>query len=458
MSIRSAVCYSLSLNSQDVLAHLRLIEPFHLAGINIIDGIVNNQPDYEAVLKGDIVVIQRDFPRMFEDYQSIVKIAKQEKKPIVFDLDDLLFCLPENHPARESQHYVSSFIPMFQALRDADMITVSTRKLKEILDQYHNNVVVLPNFFLDALWQLRPPVKKHLKNEVLTIGYMGGNTHEADLEYIAPVLLNIAERYPGRVNFHFLGMEPHEKLRFLDQATWTTQYLHSYKNFVSFFKNQSIDIFIAPLLDNIFNRCKSPIKFFDYSALGATGVFSHIEPYLEIVEHEKNGLLAASLDEWMEGLVNLIENHDLRYMLATNAQATIRAKYLMSKNAFRWQETFQFLSNLSIDKRNEDSVNILAAVNTQISQALNKDQQQIQLLNTRLQEQEKLTQATAHQLNATAHQLNEITTSKAWRFATAIRRVRVVLFPPGSWRSRLVSKMLILPMSLFKKYIRSSNG
>ena len=43
---------------------------------------------------------------------------------------------------------------------------------------------------------------------------------------------------------------------------------NDYKDFATFFQTQSADIFIAPLVDNIFNQCKSPIKFFEYSALG----------------------------------------------------------------------------------------------------------------------------------------------------------------------------------------------
>jgi hypothetical protein len=118
MKIRNAACYSISLGPKDALAHLRLIAPLQQAGIRIINGLESGQPDDEPVLNGDLVVVQRDFPKLFDCYQQVIEIARQGKKPVVFDLDDLLFYLPENHPIR--LYYAPSLLPMFQALMEAD--------------------------------------------------------------------------------------------------------------------------------------------------------------------------------------------------------------------------------------------------------------------------------------------------------------------------------------------------
>jgi glycosyltransferase involved in cell wall biosynthesis len=207
MKIRTAVCYSFSLGALDPMAHLRLIAPFRQAGIHIINGIENGQPVSELVHNGDIVVAQREFPKKFDDYQKIVEIARRERKPIVFDLDDLLFFLPENHPDRVAQNYTPSLLPMFQALMEADLVTVATPRLQSVFASYNNNIVVLPNYFDDTLWQLRPPVLKS-KDEILTIGYMGGNSHGPDIEYVMPVLLDLIKCYPHKIRFHFWGMQP----------------------------------------------------------------------------------------------------------------------------------------------------------------------------------------------------------------------------------------------------------
>ena len=193
MEVKTITCYSLSLTSQDALAHLRILGPCQQAGIKVIDGMQHEQVVHSRVSDGDIVVVQRDFPKKFDDYQKIVEIAKRERKPIVFDLDDLLFFLPENHPNRYSQYYTSSLLPMFQAITEATLITVSTPKLRDMLSDFNENVVVLPNFLDDTLWHLKSPISKNSRKDVLTIGYMGGETHRPDLDFITPVLLNLAK-------------------------------------------------------------------------------------------------------------------------------------------------------------------------------------------------------------------------------------------------------------------------
>ena len=41
METKSAVCYSLTLKYQEVMAYIRIIGPYQSAGINIIPGIEN---------------------------------------------------------------------------------------------------------------------------------------------------------------------------------------------------------------------------------------------------------------------------------------------------------------------------------------------------------------------------------------------------------------------------------
>jgi len=160
----------------------------------------------------------------------------------------------------------------------------------------------------------------------------------------------------------------------LPQVEFTPHYPYSYKDFSAFFQTQSADIFIAPLVDNLFNRCKSPLKFFEYSALGAPGVFSRLETYSDTVSHGKNGLLASSLDEWTDCLIQLIENDELRFQLATHAQATIRNHWLLSQNAFRWNAAFESAFEIINSNRGQDTqiVSIVRSINLQLFEAFQK--------------------------------------------------------------------------------------
>ena len=415
MKIKNAVCYSFYLNDEALLAYVRLIGPLRQSGINIVNGIENNQIIINRVSEGDVVIIQREFPKQFDNYKKIIELARKEEKPVVFELDDPLFYLPENHPDRQSVVVAPSLLPMFQALMEADLVSVSTPKLRDVLAKYNDNVVVLPNYFDDNLWRLNPPVLKNSSREILTIGYMGTYPHKPDLGYITPVLLDLIKRYPEKLRFHFWGVQPPAQFESLPQVKFTPWCSGSYKDFTEFFQTQAADIFIAPLVDNLFNRCKSPIKFFDYTALGAPGVFSRLDPYEDVVTHGHNGLLASSLDEWTDCLIQLIENDELRFQLATNAQATIRKNWLLSQNAFSREETFQnALDSISSNReQNNGIVSIVKSINLQLFEMLNIEQ---------LRAEDKARQAEAV--------LNDVYSSHSWRWTAPLRwimgRLRII--------------------------------
>ena len=115
MEIKNVVCYSFSLHSGSALAHLRLVGPLGQANINIINGIESGKIVVERVRDGDIVIIQRDFPREFSGYEKIIEIARAEQKPVIFEFDDHLFYLPDNHPDRKNLRSTSSGGPTRRA-------------------------------------------------------------------------------------------------------------------------------------------------------------------------------------------------------------------------------------------------------------------------------------------------------------------------------------------------------
>jgi len=382
------------------MAHLRLTAPLRQVGLRILDGVQNGHVVREQVREGDVVIVQREFPKRFDDYQEVVRITRQEGKPLIFELDDLLFFLPKDHPDRLEHSFASALSPMLQALLEADLVAVSTPALCHVLTNYNTNVVVLPNYLDDSLWSLRPPILKDSSQETLTIGYMGTYSHKPDLEYVAPVLLHLAERYPQKVRFHFWGPQPPAELSALPQVEWSPFFSHSYEEFAAYFQTQSIDIAIAPLIDNLFNRCKSPLKFFEYSALGATGVYSRLDPYENVVEHGRNGLLASTLDEWEECLILLIEDDERRLRLAQQAQTTVAEGWLLSRIAPRWLETFHnALETKGKTRRNDFALSMLRSINIQQFEALQasathvaKQNQKIQELAAQMEEQRQTIQ------------------------------------------------------------------
>lgn len=330
-----------SFSEGDALSHLRVIAPMHHLGVQVFNGVEDHQVYAERAIEGDLIVMQRDLPRDLEAYKQIMETARNAGKKIVFDLDDLLVFLPKDHPDRLSHLYTEALLPILQAITEVDLVTVSSQNLYDFLKPLNQNIRVLPNYFDDAIWQFRQPVSDKPQEDPITIAYMGSHSHRPDIELVLPVLVDIAKKYNGRVRFHFWGLEPPKPLKTTRYTEWTSTRSHRYLDFAADFQKLQPDIFIAPLVDNFFNRCKSEVKFLEYSALGAPGVYSNLPPYSSVIEHGVNGLLAGSLNEWQENLEILIQDAPLRGKLASQAQSSIQQNWLMSENCQQWADAYQ---------------------------------------------------------------------------------------------------------------------
>jgi len=337
--LKSVAFYSF--HADDALSVLRMYGPANAAGLEVIRGVENGTARIESVNDADLVIIQRDFCKDYPSYLQIISQAHSQNKPLIIDLDDNLFVLPEDHPDRLIGYYTDSLLPTFQAIKDADLITTATGPLRNYLLPFNTNIEVLPNYLDDNLWRLASHTSSKTDGDKIVIGYMGGQTHQPDLRILVPVFIRLLEEYPDRIRFHFWGIEAPAEVAPYSKVDWYPPVFFRYDEFVYAFQEQKADILVAPLCDNLFNSCKSAIKYLEYGAIGVAGIFSRVAPYIDMVEHGRDGLLASTDEDWMEGLVRLIESPGLRRELAFNAQEKIRNKWLLSKNVKKRIKIYQ---------------------------------------------------------------------------------------------------------------------
>ncbi|HSQ17084.1 MAG TPA: rhamnan synthesis F family protein [Anaerolineales bacterium] len=436
--IKSIVFYS-AYKEEYAIEYLRIIAPLQRAGIEIIRGVEAGEINADKVFYGDAVIFQREFPQNLAAYEHIVQAARQANKPIIYEIDDLLFALPEGHPEKQLGAYTDSLMPMLLAVTEADLVTVTTEPLQKALSQFNQNIAVLPNYLDDSLWTMKPPGSGRGKGEALILGYMGSNSHKPDLELISPVLVELLKRYPGQLQIRIWGTEPPQILRKYPQVKWVPAPSNNYKEFVRYFQTQQADIFVAPLADNLFNQCKSALKFFEYSALGAAGVYSRIAPYTEVITQGHDGFLASTREEWLQYLIQLIENDVLRQTLAENAQTTIRSKWLLSQNINRWYEVFDDLPDIVSAKKNGEhaQVTLLKAIAAQQHQVqvkqndeLTQFKEQVIYLTAQLNQQSRMSRGigrrsgskAAHPAENISPALQRARNSLSWQIDQTRRR------------------------------------
>lgn len=439
---------------------VRISGPAEVSNVEILrgsyweDGRFCSYPD--AISNADVVLIQRDFPSHVDLYQEIITQACAQEKLVVYEIDDLLPELPAEHP--DFYHYLTARTDIIRAMVEADAVVGSTPALCDYVSSFNPNVWLFPNYLNDQLWTLKHP--SEFDHPPLIIGYMGGHSHAYDLEMVIPSLERILKRYGKDIQLRFWGTKPPGDILDWHNVEWLDLGLVDYREFALYFTGQECDIFLAPLRENLFNQCKSHLKFLEYSALGIPGVYSNITPYMNIVKHGENGFLASSLDEWEEYLRQLIEDQDLRFHMGLNALSTVRSSWLLSQHAGEWSRIFRDIrttAGLSQDRTH--TLNL--AQKMQDWQGELEDQ---------LSEQGKLSKKLCDQLDASRLQIDalkslvdrkeqtshyfrdlylEILHSNSWKLLQWVFKFRLKAFPTGSMRERAL-KLSVYALRILK--------
>jgi glycosyltransferase involved in cell wall biosynthesis len=386
---------------------LRLRGPAEAAGLTLVQGNSGDQIDAKLVDSADLVIIQKDFPRFWSAYQEIADRARGASKPIVYEIDDLIFDMPEDHSHYED--YVGYLPGMLLAAMEADIVTVSSGELKRYIQELNPAVKVLPNFLDDHIWRVKPRVTPQDEKDVVLIGYMGGQTHRADLEEITPVLERIMARYGEKIGLRFWGVRPPEVLVKNPATEWEATDELDYRSFAAYFVDQECDIFIAPLLDNRFNRAKSSIKYLEYSALGIPGVYSRLPPYETVVIQGITGYLAGDNEEWENSLCRLIESSSLRVQVGQAAHQNTMQNWLLKDHALEWREAYDWVLN-SRGRSNGGKENPLAKILRQSARRFEGIEREL------IQEKNRT--------NALEHQLGGILNSRSWQFLQRVQHLR----------------------------------
>jgi glycosyltransferase involved in cell wall biosynthesis len=159
----------------------------------------------------------------------------------------------------------------------------------------------------------------------VTIGWLGSPSTVKYLWIIAPVLQELAKRYPS-VQFELMGggdfAMPGVPWQLYDWSL--SDELEALRRF---------DIGLMPLPDELWSNGKSGGKARTYMAAGVVPVCTAIGYNLELVDDGVTGFLCRTDEEWLEKLCRLIDEPDLRCAMARAARADVEARFAPARQA-----------------------------------------------------------------------------------------------------------------------------
>jgi len=246
----------------------------------------------------NVIIVQRatepDFYEFFEYVQAQGKI-------IIYEIDDLIYGVHKNNQAYEVWN--PQFPRTARALRlmsMANYISVTTERLANEYCTHNKNIFILPNYLDKELWDAPRGWKAHdwdhyymqKGDNLIRIGWMGGASHQSDLEMIAPILIRLSRKYKN-VKIVLMGYDAYDIFSKIplteaicphccNEGQLQIERGVGILEYPAKLKSLAFDIGIAPLVETAFNECKC--------VTGNTLINTEngLERIESIVKHRKN--------------------------------------------------------------------------------------------------------------------------------------------------------------------------
>lgn len=340
--------------------YVRCLQPLQSNGwdgdrISLYSKKVDSQTMIKGAMNADIIVFHR--PIQKEMYEAAV-LLKEAGKRIVMDNDDTYRAdsgVPVQMFGKDREKldtaigYINEQLKKFAEL--ADMVTVTTEFLKREYDQWNKNVIVLLNCVDPFDWE-EPTVNDTGKTRILISGSVASNR---DYENIIPLLDKLKDRKDVQVVLQALppDKDGYKEARntYKPEINFWNQYdvewypFMPLTEYLEFMPTLKADIMLIPRHDNYFNRCKSNLKFLEASmckmATVAQSFADGNSPYEVNKEDTDNMLLANNSQEWVDKVLDLLDNKEKIDILKEKSHKYVLNKYDINKCGERWKSAYK---------------------------------------------------------------------------------------------------------------------
>lgn len=362
--------------------------------------IVYNMPngDLEAFLKQyDLIHIHKQLDKQCK----IIDMIKFLGIPVILDIDDH-FKLGNDHPMSITAKKERWHEPIINHLKKADYVTTTTPIFADVIKQYNKNVKVFPNAINPEEKQYA--VAKNPRTDKLRVGIICGSSHLKDLELLSGIATQVNK---NKVQFVLCGFDtrgtrtiykdngevetrpiyPQESVWCDYEKIFTDNYRTispEHKDFLMKyiagvddpFTNepyrrmwtrhindyathyQNVDVLIAPLKENDFNKVKSELKeiecgFTHTAFIGQNfGAYTiNLVPMIEKggkINEEGTALLvepSKNHKQWAKYINKLADNADMLKKLQNNLYNFVKDRYSLAEICKQRVEFYKSIVN-----------------------------------------------------------------------------------------------------------------
>ena len=329
--------------------YLRVISPMkHLDGYEK-DGIRYEVKVYDPAKDGsfDWIQVFQQYDAVFFNYTTNAVgfavmgcLAQKYGKKLICDLDDDLFNILPDNPAKEVFGTGKEGLTTVKAILGAvDHVVCTSNYLKHSIMSNANvkAITTIPNYIDLDVYKHRCEFKDRGYYHAL---HFGSTTHFHSLmsDQFCRALDRVMKEYP---NFTFQTVGA-----FIPsfQKKWGMRYAKGFgdPDIYKWIKMMptlmdSADFILAPLSDNTYNRSKSGTKYLEASSYRIPGAYQKMRQYKDLILDGDNGYLCATEEDWYKAITSLIKDTKLRRSMGEKA-FTAAQKHTIQNNVYKYAD------------------------------------------------------------------------------------------------------------------------
>jgi glycosyltransferase involved in cell wall biosynthesis len=375
----------------------RILDPYKFIGNNFseevhTDIVFDVEDNDDFFLNYDAVVFHSFIHKApFERNIQRIEWLKSKGIKVIMDIDDM-WAVDQRHPMYEQIKATKLPEKKVQMLRLVDYVTCTTEYFANVIKErlgLSKNVFVFPN----AVDENEPQFKSNpIPSDRLRFGWLGGSSHLHDLDMLKSGIHTIQNQFLDKTQFVLCGFDlrgqvseinkqtgeirkrdilPHETVWSQYEKIFTNDYKSlspEYSKFLLAFKDEKysdenepyrrrwtqeisryannynyFDVSLAPLVESMFNACKSQLKVIEAGFHKKPIIASETNPYtidlINAVDEGKfidkgNALLVSprkNHKQWAQHIKRLIENPSMVEDLGNRLYETVKDKYSLMK-------------------------------------------------------------------------------------------------------------------------------
>jgi L-malate glycosyltransferase len=291
--------------------------------LKTFQGYLSRITDLFKVPSYDVVYIfMYVTPFGFAGYERIVRLLA---KKVIYDLEDNLLLGPVKNGFKDLIRGVEKTKYL---IRTSDSVITSSPKLNDQclkINKFKNCTYISSSIDTDRY------VARNVdtSDRKMTIGWTGTFSTLPYLRLLEDVLRKVYQIIPFKLvvicdaDYELEGVE-------VESIRW--------KKETEIEDLQKIDIGVYPLPFNDWVSGKSGLKAIQYMAMSIPSVSTKISTVETFINHNENGMLVVSDQEWIDALVDLLSNPEKRTKLGIAGKATLDARFSKKVIAKQYRE------------------------------------------------------------------------------------------------------------------------